>query len=120
MSAIEKINQEMQKNPDDAYTEIVGQYVIDRCMDPLCSKLAEKGGKTLKGAMDAVLEAAKKKKKGNCAVLVPSQVFGAVDAYFGFSPDLAAQRKAIEGAFAGNESEDAPAAVKTLRLEDFF
>ncbi len=119
MRAIEKINDEMQKTPDDEYVEIIGHYVIDRCLDPACETRAAAAGKTLKGAMDAVLSLAKQKKRGSCAVLVPSQVFGEVDRYFGFAQDLSAQRKAIEGAFAGSQPQLAQQ-TKTIRLEDFF
>lgn len=31
--AMEKINEEMQKNPNDLYTEVIGHYITDRCMD---------------------------------------------------------------------------------------
>ena len=31
MGAVEKINTEMQKRPDDPYTEVIGHYIIDRC-----------------------------------------------------------------------------------------
>lgn len=31
--AIEKINAAMQKDPDNRYMEIVGHYIIDRCVD---------------------------------------------------------------------------------------
>lgn len=94
MTAIERINSEMQKNPDDRYTEIVGQYVIDRCAAPEEEKkVTDK--MTLKGAMEAVYALAKKKKQGNTAVLTPGEVFGEVDSYFGFSTDEAAQWRAV-------------------------
>ena len=47
MQAIEKINTEMQKNPTDQYTEIVGQYIIDRCTSDTDGALVAKEGKTL-------------------------------------------------------------------------
>ena len=62
MQAIEKINTEMQKNPTDQYTEIVGQYIIDRCTSDPDGALVAKEGKTLAGAMTAVMERAKKAK----------------------------------------------------------
>lgn len=51
MAAIEKINTEMQKNPTDQYTEIVGQYIIDRCADDQDGAMVAKDGKTLPAAM---------------------------------------------------------------------
>lgn len=120
MDAIEKINTEMQKSPDDAYMEVIGQYIIDRCADPACRQKVEPAEKTLQGAMKAVMDVAETKKKGRVAVLVPSQVFGAVDTYFGFPQDLAAQREAIEGAFGGTASARPKTDGNILKLEDFF
>lgn len=63
MSAIEKINTEMQKRPDDLYMEIIGHYIIDRCgADEACEKKASAEGKTLTGAVTAVRNAAQKKR----------------------------------------------------------
>lgn len=119
MDAIGKINQEMQKNPDDLYTEIIGHYVIDRCIDRVCEQLAAAEDKTLAGAMKAVEEAAKKKKSGNVAVLASREVFKAVDTYFGFSFDAAAQRQAMNT--ASDTGYIAPRKeTKVLRLEDFL
>lgn len=95
MSAIEKINAEMQKNSDDAYTEIIGHYIIDRCSNDIVAARVGAEGKTLKGAMDAVVAAARKVQKGNCAVLLPKDVFGEVDKYFGIPTDLRAQEQAM-------------------------
>ncbi len=55
--AIAKINAEMQKEPSDRYLEIIGHYLIDRCDEALAAKI--EGGKTLKGAMEAVVKNAK-------------------------------------------------------------
>lgn len=91
--AIEKINAEMQKDPANRYMEIIGHYVIDRCDEALAAKIA--GGKTLKDAMEAVVRKAQKAKRGNVAVLDPSEVFGEVDRFFGLATDTAAQWKAL-------------------------
>ena len=93
--AIIKINEEMQKNPQDKYTEIIGHYLIDRCNDAETAEKLLKDGKSLKGAMDAVLTAAKKKKQGDVAVLMPQEVFAEVDGYFALSTDETEQQKAI-------------------------
>ena len=61
--AIQKINEEMQKNPTDPYTEIIGHYIIDRCADEFTAAKVAAEGKTLKGAMNAIMEAAKKAKR---------------------------------------------------------
>ena len=101
IEAIQKINVEMQKNPTDPYTEIIGHYVIDRCGDDTIADLVLKAGKTLEGAMKAVVDVAKKAAQGkNVAVLTPDKVFGEVDRYFSMPTDLKAQQKALMGAGA--------------------
>ena len=44
------------------------------------------------------MERAKKAKRGNYAVLLPAQVFGAVDEYFGMQTDEEAQERAMMAA----------------------
>lgn len=114
--SIKKINDEMQKKPDDLYTEIIGHYVIDRCQNEADAELVAVEGKTLEGAMKAVHDAASKKKQGNVAVMADSEVFGIVDKYFGFKTDLKAQAQAVNG--TGAAPVEAPKAA--LDLKDFL
>ena len=122
MKAIQKINTEMQKNPTDTYTEIIGHYIIDRCGDEITAAYVADEKKSLKGAMDAVMQLATKKKNGNVAVLTPQDVFGAVDQYFGMATDEAAQEAAIMAASgAAKPRVEPPAAQKVvLNLSDFL
>ena len=115
--AIAKINAEMQKNPADVYTEIIGHYIIDRCTDDITAAKVAEDGKTLKGAMLQVSAAARKKAKNNTAVLLPAEVFDIVDQYFGIAKDEAIRQRTIQGV--------APAPVPTaqalnLNLDDFL
>ena len=125
MGAVEKINTEMQKRPDDPYTEIIGHYIIDRCgLDADCERRAAAEKKTLEGAMGAVKEAAKKKVVNGCAVLTPNTVFAEVDKYFGFTADTGARERAMRGAGSASAPAapavpPAPAAV-SLDLADFL
>lgn len=95
-TAIEKINAEMQKDPDNRYMEKIGHYVIDRCDEALAAKIMD--GKTLKGAVDQVIKKARavwNKKTEEPAGLMFDEVFGEVDKYFGLPTDTAAQWKAV-------------------------
>lgn len=120
--AIEKINSEMQKNPADAYTEIIGQYIIDRCEEQAVADKVAADGKTLKKAMDAVMTKARAAKKGDVAVLTPAVVFGAVDNYFGIATNTAAQIKAIQGGAPTPTPALTPVPSNkiNLSLEDFL
>lgn len=123
--AIEKINAEMQKKAHDPYTEIVGQYIIDRCLDAACAEKVMADGKSLKGAMDEIMAKAKKVRNGNVAVLTPDAVFGAVDKYFGFDTNEAAQITAISSASPSSVEPPNPqtlerASGSIISLEDFL
>lgn len=123
--AIEKINAELQKAGNNPYTEIVGHYIIDRCLDAACAEKVMMDGKTLKGAMDAIMERAKRAKQGSVAVLTPSEVFGAVDKYFGLSTNTTAQMAALGLASAPKTEPPKPqvverAAAPIISLDDFL
>lgn len=94
--AIKKINDEMQKDPNNTYMEIIGHYLIDRATaEPMVAAAINEPKKTLKDAMDKVMESAKKKKQGNVAVLTPDQVFEVIDDYFGLVRNAAAMYKSL-------------------------
>lgn len=90
-NAIEKINAEMQKEPDNQYLEILGHYIIDRCSDIEVAK-AVNNGKTLKGAFEAVKASAKKKGSG-CVVMKDNDIYDAVDKYLEAETDEEARQK---------------------------
>ena len=120
--AIKKINAEMQKKANDRYTEIIGQYIIDRVgrSAELAAKVAV-ASKSLGGAMGVILSEARKAKQGEVAVLTPDTVFGAVDKYFGFPQDVNAQMAALNGAVPVL-TVTPPIAAKpvSLSLDDFL
>ena len=70
----------------------------------------------------AVMERAKKAKRGNYAVLLPAQVFGAVDEYFGMQTDEEAQERAMMAACGATHTPVTPPAAKkvALNLADFL
>ena len=108
MDAIQKINAEMQKKPDDKFREVIGHYIIDRCSDPSCAEKVMDEKKTLEDALDKIIDLAKKSKYNQCAVLSDDVVFAEVDKYFGFAKHCAEQK--IE----------APAAGISVDLMSFF
>ena len=117
MNVFEKINKSMQKEPNNKYMEIIGHYVLDRCTDENDAAKVMDEKKTLEGAMSAIVAAASKKKRGSVAVLLPAEVFGEVDKYFGFKTDEHAQTAAMMG------EQPAPAKAKSgkvIDLSDFF
>lgn len=128
--AIKKINDEMQKNPSDPYTEIIGHYLIDRAgEEPEVARQIMQGGKSLTAAMMQVTELARKKQNKQVAVLTPGQVFGEIDRHFGIQPDPAAQCRSLgikggaaaAGAAPGHIEGGRPARGKVdIDLDDFL
>lgn len=116
--AMKKINTAMQKAPDDTYREIIGQYIIDRCVNEDVAVLVLKEGKTLDGAMQTIVTTAKKKANGHsCAVMLPAEVFGAVDKYFGLQTDEMAQERAMRSACTATATPVEPPVAKRVALD---
>ena len=120
--AIEKINAEMQKDPNNVYMEIIGHYIIDRCTDDVTAARVAADGKTLGGAMSAVTAAARKIAVGNVAALTPEPVFNAVDNYFGLSRSDDMRHRALMAATGGVPMKPPPPAAErvALNLDDFL
>lgn len=92
-NAIKKINDEMQKQPDNQCLEIIGQYIIDRCSSQEDADKVNKDDKSLSGAFKAIEEFARKKATAGCAVIKDNDIFDAIDEYFGFSVNEEIRRK---------------------------
>ena len=116
--AIEKINEEMQKEPNNTYLEILGHYIIDRCNEPSVS-MAVNGGKSLKGAFDAVQSAAKKK-GGSCVVMSDSEIFDVVDSYLGITVSVDARDNAKVSVDGGSVPKKKTVAVIDLDFDSMF
>lgn len=93
--AIEKINAEMQKNPDNNYIEIIGHYIIDKCESDATAEKVLAAGKTLSGCLDRIKALAKKKAINNIGVVTEEEAFAEVDNYFGFSAEQPKQKETV-------------------------
>lgn len=115
--AIEKINGEMQKSPDDRVLEAIGHYLIDRITDADAEKVRDK---TLKGAVEKMRSAAQKVARGGVGVLTDEEGFAIVRRYFVLRDDALKKAEAemeerIEretGAIGAMRAEQAVEAVK--------
>lgn len=120
MTAIEKINKEMQEDPNDLYTEIIGHYLIDRAMDPEDEALIAADGKSLGGAMSAVEAEAKKRAKGKrVGILSDCETGKIIDDYFGLKPKPDLWSRAIMSAVGYGQPAE-PAGGVSLDLADFL
>lgn len=78
-----KLKEEMDKSKKDTYVQVVGEFLMKYIeLNPgLAEKIMNKE-KTIKKSLDAMKEAARKKKVGNCAVLADQEGFEIVLKYY--------------------------------------
>ena len=82
--AINKIHEEMEKNKDNKYIQVIGAYLASYLREnPNAAANIMTEGKTIEGSLGAMRKVAEKKKKGNFAVLTPSEGYKAVLEYYG-------------------------------------
>ncbi len=91
--AIKKINDEMQKHPDDKLWEFCGTYIIDS-MDDNKAVLIN-NSYSLTEAIKKVTSEAKKVAVNSCGVLTPDNVISAIDEYFRCARNEAAYSNAM-------------------------
>ena len=116
--ALEKINAEMQKDPQNVYMEAVGHYVLDRvAMSPEDAEKILAEDKSLKGCLEEIKKKAQKEAKGGVAVIRDDVVFGWADEYFGIGKNDAAVQIA-RGAASGTPFPAAPAL--SIDFNDFL
>ena len=104
--AIAKLKAEMEVD-QDAYVQAVGAMLIDHIQrQPADAAAVLTDGKTLKGSLDAMRGAARKKQTGGYAVLTDSEGFTEVLKYYGIA--------------AGAPAPSAPAAGFETSLDAFL
>lgn len=110
--AIQKINEALQKRPNDTYLEIVAHYIIDRCADgDGAAAAALEDGKTLEGCMGAITKVAQQAARNNVGVVSSLELYDTIDAYFGFTRDEGARQKHAESVCTGGSCPPAPTAA---------
>jgi hypothetical protein len=115
--ATAKIKAEIDKNPNDAYVRIVGEFLLKHLeANPGSAEQILTPDKTVKGSLSEMEKVARTKKCGNCAVLTDLEGFAIVLKYFGIDPvGLVVSPEAPSVVPAPK-----PAAAFDVRLEDFL
>lgn len=84
--AINKINEEMEKNKNNTYLQAIGQYVVNQLeINKNSSDKIERGEKTLGGSLKYMQEKAKKVAVNGCTVFTDAEGFKIIDEYFEFT-----------------------------------
>lgn len=82
--AIAKIQAEMEANKNNAYVQVVGEFLLQHlATNPQDAEKILNQDKTILKSLEEMCKVAKKKKVGNCAVLTDQEGFGVVLKYFG-------------------------------------
>lgn len=122
-NAISKINEEMQKEPSNKYLEIIGHYIIDRCSEEAVAKAVNNPEKSLNGAYEHIEIAARKKASKHCAVMTDSEIFDAIDEYFGISANSGARahtKGEVDGVPSLSETVENNSKSVNLDFDSFF
>lgn len=84
MTSVEKIKEEMGKNTNNSYIQVVGNFLLQHLEEyPDSSNKILTKDKTIAKSLEAMRAEASKKKVGNCAVLTDQEGFAIVLKYFG-------------------------------------
>lgn len=82
--AISKINNEMTKETNNSYVQVVGGFLLQHlAKHPESAEKIMDSNKTIIKSLDEMRKTAEKKKVGNCAVLTDQEGFAVVLKYFG-------------------------------------
>lgn len=93
--AIQKINEEIQKNPTDRYAALIGEHIIDCITTTEAAEKILTEKKTLKGALEEIKGKARKSALGGVAVIEDSEVYGWAREYFGIKEETKPKTAAI-------------------------
>jgi hypothetical protein len=115
--ATAKIKAEIDKNQNDTYTRIIGEFLLKHlAAHPDDAEKILTPDKTIKNSLDVMRKEAEKHKSGNCAVLTDTEGFAIILKYFGIDP--AGSVTAPKASPAVPELK--PPAAFDVRLEDFL
>lgn len=106
--AIETINAEMQKAPNDRHLEAIGQYLIDLCRDDRTAAALLQKDKSPSGFLAELKRKAQKQAINGYAMIADEEVFRMLRQYYGLG----------EAAVPAPEPEPAPDALPSL--DDFL
>ncbi|MEN6325818.1 MAG: hypothetical protein ABFD18_06390 [Syntrophomonas sp.] len=82
--AINKIKTEMDKNKNDSYIQVIGEFLLQQLkVNPVAADKIMAADKTIAKSIDAMATEARKKAKGNRAMLTDAEGYAIVLKYFG-------------------------------------
>lgn len=119
--AIEKLRSEMDRNKNNSYIQVVGQYLIKRVeSNPSSAEKILASDKSIEKSLDAIRKVAEKRKVGNCAVIAPDEGFAIIMDYFGISGASTAQLPSAGNTVPVEPPQSTSGEEFDLRLEDLL
>ncbi len=119
--AIEKLRSEMDRNKNNSYIQVVGQYLIKRVeSNPSSAEKILASDKSIEKSLDAIRKVAEKRKVGNCAVIAPDEGFAIIMDYFGISGASTAQLPSAGNPVPVEPPQSTSGEEFDLRLEDLL
>jgi len=81
--AIEKLKAEMKQNNNNAYIQVVGEFLLQHLeVNPGAAEMILQNEKTIGKSLNEMKKVAESKKVGNCAVITDNEGFTIVFKYF--------------------------------------
>ena len=122
MSAIAKIQSEMDANKANGYVQVVGSFLLHHLeSNPNDAGKIRDEGKTILKSLDEMKKVAEKKKVGNCGVIDPQEGFSIVLKYFGIEGAAPTTFAAAPRETITVTSAQKPAVTDfDVKLEDFL
>ncbi|MEK4425143.1 Cas9 inhibitor AcrIIA9 family protein [Solibacillus sp. FSL K6-1523] len=92
-----KIKNEMANSKNNAYVQVIGEYLINYVQNnPSSAEKVMDEKKTIVGSLDAMRKEAEKKKQNNCAVLTDQEGFAIVLKYMGLDAETAIIQQPVQ------------------------
>jgi hypothetical protein len=123
--AIEKIKSEMDKNKNNSYIQVVGNFLLQYLnQNPGAAEKILQDGKTIAKSLDEMKKAAEKRRVGNCAVLTDQEGFEIVFKYFEIENNALMVSKVKENSIQAPKISDKLANKNEInfdvKLDDFL
>jgi hypothetical protein len=122
-AAINKITEEVNKNKDNAYVQVIGEFLLNHIKNnPGESDKILVADKTILKSLDEMAKQAKKKAKNGMAMFTPHEGFEIVRKYFGLDRNIILDKVQVDPTPVVKEIniQEKPKKKFDVSLDDFL
>lgn len=119
--AIQKIKTEMDQSKNDAYIQVIGEFLLQHIeANPAAAEKILTKDKTIAKSIDEMATKARKKAKGNRAILTDAEGYAVVLKYFGIDDPVTMPAAPASKPKPGPVPEKNASVEFNVRLEDLL